>query len=133
MAPLLTLIAAPLVLGALPGRMVHSFMAAPLFLLLAQLFMESTTEAAPRDWAALVRILNPLGFNAFRLLPLAEWVSAAATLAQLAGDAPLGARLFVYWALLLGVVNAALWVGNLFGFLTLVALPKYLDERRFAT
>jgi hypothetical protein len=133
--PLATIIAAPFALGRLPGAAVQRAAAPALFLLLAQLLMESTTEAAPRRWAALVRILNPIGFNAMRLWPLCDWLLKSVVLAGVGLDAvaPPGARLFLQWAALLAAVNCALWLYNLLGFLLPVALPNYLDERRFAT
>ncbi len=133
--PLATMIAAPFALGRLPGAAVQRAAAPALFLLFAQLSMESTTEAAPRRWAALVRILNPIGFNAMRLLPLCDWLLESILIARVGLDAttPLGPRLFVLWAALLAAVNCGLWAWNLLGFLLPVALPKYLDERRFAT
>jgi hypothetical protein len=133
--PLATIMAAPLLLGAAAGAEAQRAAAPPLFLLLAQLFMESTTEASARDWAAVVRILNPIGFNTFRLAPLCAWVSSAAGFASVAltsnsvGAAP---RAFALWFALLSVVNLALWLYNLFGFLLLKALPLYFDEQRFA-
>jgi hypothetical protein len=134
--PLATIMAAPLVLGAAAGAQAQRAAAPPLFLLLAQLFMESTTEAAPRDWAAVIRILNPIGFNAFRLAPIGAWVASAASFAHvaLANDASLDAasRAFALWFALLAVVNLGLWVYNLFAFLLLKALPLYFDEQRFA-
>ena len=134
--PLLTIIAAPVLLGAAAGAAVQRATGPPLFLLLAQLFMEATTEAASRDWAALVRILNPIGFNAFRLYPLFQWVASSAGLAAgavAAADAPLHARAFVLCVAVLAGVNACLWLYNLFVFLLLTALPHYLDASRFAT
>ncbi len=133
--PLLTVSVAPLLLGAQAGALVQRAAAPPLFLLMAQLFMETTTESSPRHWAALVRILNPIGFNAFRLLPLTDWLISGATIALAASNAgvPLGGRLFTAWAALLAAVNLALWIYNLFGFLLLKALPLYLDAQRFAT
>lgn len=133
--PLLTVVVAPLLLGGEAGALVQRAAAPPLFLLLAQLAMESTTESCPRAWAALIRILNPIGFNAFRLLPLTDWLITAATIALAAANAgvPLAARLFTLWGALLAAANLLLWIYNLFGFLLLKALPLYLDAERFAT
>lgn len=70
--------------------------------------------------AALPRMLVPIGFNAYRMCALAAWCGAAA-----AGLGP--------WHLGLAAANLALWAYNLFGFLLLDMLPRYLDPAKCAT
>lgn len=87
-------------------------MAPHFFLTLAQVGMERLMfdlRAAP-----FVSLLVALGFNAYRLLPLSEWV---------AGAWKLGAA-----HVALAHANAAFWTFNLLGFLILYALPHYLTD-----
>ena len=88
-------------------------------------------------WAAVLRIINPIGFNAFRLISLSEWLAAAAAaataaLAPSALAASPAEAAFCAWGLVLAALNLGLWVYNLFGFLLLQALPLYFDPARFA-
>lgn len=101
------------------------------FLLIAQILMEWASGQKQADgtcaWASLIRIVIPIGFNAYRMLPLGEWVEVAVALASVQRST------FTAWFAFLAVCNFLMWAYNLFVFLLLQALPQYLDAARFAT
>ena len=70
-----------------------------------------------------LRILVPIGFNAYRLKPLCRWVHLASMISPEADH-----RAWYYAAFALSVVNLALWSYNLFVFLLLRVLPIYFDK-----
>ena len=128
-APFCTIVSAPLLLDAPRAALLVKSASPQLFLLLVQLIMEGTMMANPRAWAALVRLLNPIGFSAARLVPLLRWgVVSSATVSLRASGAviPSAARIFLVWNAALAGLNAALAVFNLFGILLLDALPRCL-------
>lgn len=94
--------------------------AAPhLFLLLSQINMEGVTNDV--RYHNVIRLLVPIGFNAYRMSALVKWVNVARnTTATIAG-------FWYYWGLGLAVVNLVLWAYNLFVFLLLRATPAYFD------
>ena len=118
--------------------------AAPhLYLTMVQCACEAMTRST--RFAALPRLLVPIGFNAFRLGALRVWISAALALARAAtcSGASMGKHsavvggvattLWAKWGVALAALNVGMWSYNLFGFLLLKAAPQYLDEREFAT
>ena len=115
--PLAFTLAAPIVLGSSGGRAVLRVMAPPIFLLAAQLLMDSTIADAPDLWAATVAVLNPVGFNVLRLVPC--WRCAAVMWVISADGGASGAleRWFLSSTALLALANAVLWTANLFVFL----------------
>ena len=68
-----------------------------------------------------LRILVPIGFNAYRLKPLCRWVYLASMISPDSGP-------WYVAALFLSVINLVLWSYNLFIFLLLRVLPIYFDK-----
>lgn len=101
--------------------------AAPhLLLTLVQCACEGLTRSP--SVAALVRLLIPIGFNAYRMGTLVHWARAA--------SAALGPTLSFGWPLvgfLLAVTNLLMWAYNLFVFLLWRTAPQYLDPVEFPT
>lgn len=93
---------------------VNKMLAPHLFLVMSQIFMEYVSVVF--NMAMLVRILVPIGFNAYRLWVLAEWCSKASE--------------FGVGHMALAYSNLAFWTFNLFGFLLLYMLPLYLDKEQ---
>jgi hypothetical protein len=89
-----------------------------LYLTVAQVVCETFTGGGAT--AALPRMLVPVGFNTYRMWTLAAWVSAAAA----SGLGP--------WHVALAAANLVFWAYNLFGFLLLNMLPRYLDPAKCA-
>ena len=87
--------------------------------------MESITKG--RTWAAIPRLLVPIGFNTWRLGSLHLWVMEAWKGQGLDMAAGVAGK----FGVALAVVNAVLWTYNIFYFLLLWTLPQYLDERQF--
>jgi hypothetical protein len=84
-----------------------------LYLTTAQVLCESFSSSS--SMAMLPRMLVPIGFNTFRLWTLWTWCTQAYT-----GQAPM-------WHVCLAVANLLFWTYNLFVFLLLNMLPRYLD------
>ena len=70
-----------------------------------------------------LRILVPIGFNAYRLKPLCRWVYLASMISPEAGH-----QAWYYAAFALSIINLAMWSYNLFVFLLLRVLPLYFDK-----
>lgn len=88
------------------------------FLLLSQIFMEAVTNSV--EYHNLIRLLVPIGFNAYRIPSLLTWVEEVLIWKN-------GSSVEGCWNLGLAVVNLVLWAYNLFVFLLLRTLPAYLD------
>ena len=129
--PLLTAFVAPwLSLSPQLATTTIVSIAPPIFLLVVQLLCEAATSYNS-TWAALPRLLVPIGFNTYRLLPLFTWVAVSWQQAS----AIQGAGVFHSYSLLcaaLAATNLVMWTFNLFYFLMLIAVPSYLDKQRFA-
>ena len=89
----------------------------PLVLLLIQV----ANEASTHEFHDVLRILIPIGFNAYRLIPLFTWVGAMGNSKQ-AGVLE-GEGLFFTFGLALAIANLLMWKYNLFVFLLLRTLP----------
>jgi len=111
MLPLVFIILAPLA--------VASEAVSPLVLLLVQVMMENSTQ----KFHDALRILVPIGFNAYRLKPLISWVVVAIEMLH-DDEQEIIWRIF---GLVLAVMNLAMWTYNLFIFLLLRVLPVYFD------
>eukprot|EP00879_Flechtneria_rotunda_P004367 GHRR01004618.1.p1 GENE.GHRR01004618.1~~GHRR01004618.1.p1 ORF type:complete len:229 (+),score=48.65 GHRR01004618.1:229-915(+) len=90
-----------------------------LFLTSTQVICEYLTSGA--NVAMLPRMLVPIGFNTYRMWTLVTWCSAILP----AGLGP--------WHQALAVLNLLFWAYNLFGFLLLNMVPRYLDAQKCAT
>lgn len=109
--------------------------AAPhLFLTLCQVVTETLHRGGGSY--ALIRLLVPIGFNAYRIRSLWIWTATAAAGFIGATDSnalyPLSPS--VLWAaasLILASVNLVAWTYNLFVFLLLRVVPQYLDRSEF--
>jgi len=103
--------------------------AAPhLLLTLVQCACEGLTRSP--SVAALVRLLIPIGFNAYRMGILVQWSRCAAA------SAALGPTLSFGWplvGLVLALANLLMWGYNLFIFLLWRTAPQYLDPIEFPT
>jgi hypothetical protein len=122
--PLAYALAAPLVLGSNGGRAVLRVFAPPLFLLAAQLLMDSVIADAPDLWVATVALLNPVGFNVLRLAPCWRCASTLWTLSSVVVASSALERWFLSSAALLALANAVLWTANLFVYLLPYKLPQ---------
>ena len=123
--PLAFALATPLVLGSDGGRAVLRIVASPIFLLAAQLLMDSTIADAPDLWVDTVAVLHPVGCNVLRLGPC--WHCAAAMWALASTSVGVGRpleRWFLSSTALLTLANAVLWTANLFVFLLPFKLPQ---------
>jgi hypothetical protein len=93
--------------------------AAPhLFLLLAQITMEGVTNH--ECYHNLIRILVPIGFNAYRMSSLFTWVAVAFN--------DLSIDYWYQWGFGLAAVNLLAWSYNLFVFLLLRMTPHYTSK-----
>ena len=110
LAPTVTLILGP--------SEVKNAVAPHLFLLLSQITMEGVSNDV--RYYNLIRLLVPIGFNAYRISSLLEWVSMAWSSTALKG-------FWYYWLLGLAITNLVLWTYNLFIVLLLRVTPAYLD------
>eukprot|EP00554_Chaetoceros_debilis_P002683 CAMPEP_0194083188 /NCGR_PEP_ID=MMETSP0149-20130528/8497_1 /TAXON_ID=122233 /ORGANISM="Chaetoceros debilis, Strain MM31A-1" /LENGTH=218 /DNA_ID=CAMNT_0038765529 /DNA_START=17 /DNA_END=673 /DNA_ORIENTATION=+ len=88
----------------------------PLVLLLVQIVTEKSTQR----FHDVLRILVPIGFNAYRLKGLYNWVESALLVSE---DHP-----WYYVGLTLSTINLIIWSYNLFVFLLLRMLPVYFDK-----
>ena len=118
--PLALALACPVVMGS-SGKAVLEITTPPIFLLAAQLLMDITIADTPNLWSGVVASLNPVGFNALRVV----WCyrCAAGMLAMSRTGAGAASRLergFLNANAALAVVEAVLWPINLFAYL----LPK---------
>lgn len=125
--PFLYLLSAPLHLGQL---------AAPHFFLVSmQVFVEVLSQT--QTCHALVRLLVPIGFNAYRVPVLMDWVADSGhSVSSIisAGSTSLSAENIVaYTGYGLAILNLVCWVYNLFVFLLLRAVPQYLDKSNFGS
>lgn len=102
-------------------------------LVLTQCACESLTRSP--SVAALVRLLIPIGFNAYRMGSLVTWarVATATATATATGPAAPAVRAWHAVGLCLALANLLMWGYNLFVFLLWRALPQYLDRREFPT
>lgn len=100
--------AAALLLGSSVAGAPH------LFLIMSQILMESITKSVACH--NVIRLLVPIGFNAYRMPCLVTWVHKSWK-----SDSS------NYWSLGLAVTNLILWAYNLFVFLLLRVLPTYID------
>jgi len=101
--------------------------ASPIILLFAQCFGESTTNS----FHDVLRILVPIGFNAYRLGPLLTWFRHSLDqYHQFASSSSSDGNTIMYISLnlMLGAINLAFWSYNLFVFLLLRVLPVYFDR-----
>ena len=106
--------------------------AAPhILLVLTQCACESLTRSP--SVAALVRLLIPIGFNAYRMGSLVTWARAATATAIAAGAAAPAVRAWHGVGLCLALANLLMWSYNPFVFLLWRTLPQYLDRREFPT
>ena len=92
----------------------------PIMLLLLQIVGEHATTR----YHDICRILIPIGFNAYRLVPLIHWTKEAMTMYTMSSSSSFGYGL----ALALAILNTVMWFYNLFGFLLLRVLPVYFDK-----
>ena len=100
-------------------------------LVLTQCACESLTRSP--SVAALVRLLIPIGFGAYRMGSLVTWARAATATAIAAGAAAPAVRAWHGVGLCLALANLLMWSYNLFVFLLWRTLPQYLDRREFPT
>ena len=90
---------------------------------LVLLFIQVACENATMKFHDVLRILVPIGFNAYRLKPLCRWVYLASMISPEADH-----QAWYYAALALSIINLVLWSYNLFVFLLLRVLPLYFDK-----
>jgi hypothetical protein len=102
--------------------------------------METLTGGA--KFYPLLRLINPIGFNTYRMGSLWVWASTSMSSFRMAKDsvsiAGLGSNIFagkmIIWEVLglsLALVNLVVWTYNLFIFLLLRCVPQYMDKTEF--
>jgi hypothetical protein len=128
--PILFQLAAP--------RYISDAAAPHLYLTVCQVAMELLTKGG--KFHALLQLLNPIGFNTYRIWTLCVWASTSMSSFLTAKDsvAGLGSNMFagkmIIWEALnlsLALVNLVAWTYNLFVFLLLRTLPQYFDKTEF--
>lgn len=108
---------------------VSSAAAPHLLLTLVQCACEGLTRSP--SVAALVRLLIPIGFNAYRMGALATWTrSAGAALGSLSS---FPRNVWPLIGLALALANLLMWTYNLFVFLLWRTVPQYMDPVEFPT
>lgn len=116
----------PLVVQIVAPRSVADAAAPHLYLTLCQCWMEGVSSGA---WFyPLVRLMVPIGFNAYRMIALKTWLIAAW---RSTGAATPGGVVWETLGLALAFVNTVIWTYNLFVFLLLRTLPQYIDREEF--
>ena len=100
-------------------------------LILVQCACEGLTRSP--SVAALVRLLIPIGFNAYRMGTLVTWARAATATAFATGPTAPAVRAWRGVGLCLALANLLMWGYNLFVFLLWRTVPQYLDRREFPT
>uniref|UniRef100_A0A7S2HNC2 DUF7733 domain-containing protein n=1 Tax=Helicotheca tamesis TaxID=374047 RepID=A0A7S2HNC2_9STRA len=110
--------------------------AAPhLYLVFCQCLMETLVST----FHVLPRLLVPIGFNAYRLIALRDWVQTSWNSCSIACDAfskttKTHFDIKLIWEMLgftLAMTNMIMWTYNIFIFLLLRVVPEYLDRQRF--
>ena len=128
----------PVMFQLVAPRYISDAAAPHLYLVLCQVAMEILTGGA--KFHPLLRLLNPIGFNTYRMGALCAWASTALSGFFRAKDsvAGLGSNIFagkmIIWEVLglsLALVNLVVWTYNLFIFLLLRTVPQYLDKTEF--
>jgi hypothetical protein len=128
----------PVIFQLVAPRHISDAAAPHLYLVLCQIVMETLTGGA--KFYPLLRLVNPIGFNTYRMGSLCVWASTAMSSFLRAKDsvAGLGSNIFagktIIWEVLglsLALVNLGMWTYNLFIFLLLRTVPQYLDKTEF--
>lgn len=119
--PLALALACTVFLGS-SGKAVLEITTPPIFLLAAQLLMDSTIASTPNSWSGVVAALNPVGFNVLLVLCCHR---CAARMFALSYTGGLGAvtkleRGFLLANATITIFEAVIWPLNLFAYL----LPK---------
>ena len=118
--PVALALACPIVLGS-SGRAVLEITSPSIFLLAAQLLMDSTIADTPNLWSDMVASLNHCGFTVLRIVWCYRCAAGMLTLSHTAAGATTRLeRGFLHANAALAVVDAVLWSTNLFAYL----LPK---------
>jgi hypothetical protein len=103
--------------------------AAPhLYLTLCQVMMESKMRGP--KFHSLIEVLNPIGFNAYRLICLKTWLLVAYQ-SVVTSSNYFSCSFWEVFGLVLALSNTIIWTYNLFVFLLLRTLPQYLDRNKF--
>lgn len=120
-----------------------SFIAAPAashtMLLFAQVLMEMISSGPFMH--AQAKLMVPIGFNTYRMATLWTWVTRSWEIGQRtlqqqqSSSSPIAwsTKVWVSFAVLMGVVNLVVWSYNLFIFLFLRVVPQYWDAVTFPT
>ena len=123
----------PVVFGCFVFQLVPSAVsaaAAPhLLLTLVQCACEALTRSSSVH--ALVRLLIPIGFNAYRMGVLVAWSRAA--VGMWCAKPWYVVQPWYLVALILAFTNFVMWTYNLFVFLLWRTVPQYLDQTEFPT
>ena len=119
--PLLTQIIAP--------KAIADAAAPHLYLTLCQVAMESKMKGP--KFHSLIELLNPIGFNAYRLICLKTWLTVAYQSVVTSTSSTYVGSYWEVFSLALALSNTIIWTYNLFVFLLLRTLPQYLDRNKF--
>ena len=120
LVPLLTLILAP--------QNIAEAVAPHLYLTLCQVVLEATMTGPKVH--SLIELLNPIGFNAYRLLCLKTWLMVAYR-TVVTSRTYVSGSLWEVFGFALALSNTIIWSYNLFVFLLLRIVPQYLDRNKF--
>ena len=122
LVPLLTLLLAP--------QPIAEAAAPHLYLTLCQVMLEAMMTGPKVH--SFIELLNPIGFNAYRLLCLKTWLMVASrTVVTSRSTYFSGGSLWEVFGFALALANTILWSYNLFVFLFLRIVPQYLDRNKF--
>lgn len=117
----------PLVLQVVAPEAVSGPAAPHLYLTLCQCFMEALISGP--GFYALIQLLVPIGFNAYRMGSLWTWLSKAWLGFVTARKG--GTAVWETVGMVLAAANMVMWTYNLFVFLLLRTVPQYLDRGEF--
>jgi hypothetical protein len=130
----------PIIFQLVAPRYISDAAAPHLYLLLVQIATETLTGGV--KFYPLLRLINPIGFNTYRMGTLWVWSSTTMSsywrvkdsVAGGLGSSNMFAGKMIIWEVLglsLALVNLVVWAYNLFVFFLLHKVPKNMDKTEF--
>merc|ERR1712146_841503 len=133
--------------GVLLNKQVLYSITPHLYILMAQIVTEALFNTMGNKVASAVKLLVPVGFNAFRIPLLFLWYTGATEMVE-ASNAKFTFSVFApfktlftssnllflvpYYNYALSLANLIIWHVNLLYFLPFVVLPDYFDNKKHA-
>ena len=114
----------PMILAVLGPEEVSTLIISPLTMLFVLILFEQTTES----YHDVLRILTPLGFNAYRYPTLIAWTTESWKMWQSVSSDD---ETYTWYTIniVVSTINITMWSYHFFGFLLLRLLPLYFDEK----